>query len=250
MYKIIVCEDELLQLHQITTLINNYILFHNENFELGLSTQMPYECLEYVNRFHVKNGIYLLDINLNSDINGIDLAEKLRMMDSQARIIFVTTHDEMAPITFRKRVEALGFIAKDQVLEAFRDEIYLTLDLAKERSVDLNKLKSKNFAYTQGGQVINIDIDDVFLLQASSIPHRINIFTCKSNEELLGSLSEFQKKYPQLFRCSKSALINIENISRYDVGRKIIYFEREQLQNLSCKCSITKSRELKRKLKI
>ena len=98
-YPIIICEDQFLQLQQLESIIQNYILFHSELFQIKLKTQSPIEVKTYLKQFQPKNGIYFLDIDLNHSISGIDLAEMIRKADVQAKIIFVTTHDELAPLT-------------------------------------------------------------------------------------------------------------------------------------------------------
>nr|WP_235032807.1 hypothetical protein [Enterococcus sp. CSURQ0835] len=48
-------------------------------------------------------------------MNGIDLAEEIREKDVQAKIIFITTHDELIPLTIQHHIKALGFVTKDSV---------------------------------------------------------------------------------------------------------------------------------------
>ncbi|KRN94156.1 LytR/AlgR family response regulator transcription factor [Pediococcus stilesii] len=244
MYPIIICEDDPAQLHAISTIIKNFILFHEEDFSHSFSTSNPEKCLDYLKSHHIRNGIYLLDIDLGTSMNGIDLAEQIRQLDVQSEIIFITTHNEMAPLTLKRRVEALGFIDKDNSLEKIRDEIYETLNLSKIRSDERKKTKGKNFNFSIGSRIFNFDLDDVLMLETSKTPHRINLFTKNGEYEFYGKLRDYEKKYIELFRCSKSALINVKNISEYDTSTKMIYFN----SSLSCKCSIIKSRELKQTL--
>ena len=57
--------------------------------EIILSTSNPYELLDTIENKDY-TGIYFLDIDLNSNINGIDLAKKIRCYDPRGFIIFVT----------------------------------------------------------------------------------------------------------------------------------------------------------------
>lgn len=57
-YPIIICEDQLSQLQQLETIIQNYILFHSDFFKLSLKTQSPSEVKIYLKQFRPKNGIY------------------------------------------------------------------------------------------------------------------------------------------------------------------------------------------------
>lgn len=76
--------------------------------------------------------VFLLDIALNSDINGIQLASQIRDLGIRSKIIFVTTHTELSLTVFQYQVEALDFILKD-----FPDRLYERLNtvlrVAQER---------------------------------------------------------------------------------------------------------------------
>ena len=43
---------------------------------------------------------------------GLDIAKEIRKKDPNATIVFVTTHSEFMPVTFKYRVAALDFIDK------------------------------------------------------------------------------------------------------------------------------------------
>jgi len=246
MYPIIICEDSPIQLEQVTTIVKNYVLFHDEDFELALSASTPKECLAYLAKESPRNGVYLLDIDLNSDINGIELAGKIRALDVQAKLIFITTHDEMAPITLKRQLEALCFISKEQPIEKIRDEIIDNLTLARARSVAAADDQQQNFSFAMGSRIFNLPFRDLLFLESSDIPHRVKVHARNGEYEFYGKMADVEKQYPELFRCAKSALINVSNILEYDVKSKMIYFG----DALSCKCSITKTRELKQRLNV
>ena len=42
-YPIIICEDQIVQLNQLETIVQNFILFHSDIFQLSLKTQSPTE---------------------------------------------------------------------------------------------------------------------------------------------------------------------------------------------------------------
>lgn len=144
-YPIILCEDHAVQLNQLETIIKNFILFHTELFQLCLKTTNPIEVEQFLRKVKPTKGIYILDIDLNHSINGIDLAEKIRAQDVEAKIIFITTHEEMMPLTIQRRVETLGFVTKDQPFESYRAEIVELLVLAQKR-IDASRNK-KNQAF-------------------------------------------------------------------------------------------------------
>lgn len=240
-YPIILCEDQLLQLNQLERIIKNFILFHDEIFEIVLTSQTPTEVEKYLKQFHPTQGIYFLDIDLNAAMNGIELAELVRKHDVQAKIIFVTTHDEMLPLTIQRRVETLGFVQKDQELDAYKSEIAELLLLAKER-IDATKVaKNQAFIFSIGSQVFTIDLADIYFLEPSEMPHRLVLYTKNGQYEFYGKLNEFEQKYPSLTRISRSTLVQVNNAKEIDFKKRMIYFT----PDLCKKFSLGKANKIK-----
>src|SRR4051794_9929355 len=110
MQKIYICEDNLSQLNDIKEIIENYILIEELDMEIILATQNPDELIQVLEDNPPSKAIYFLDIDLNHQLDGIQLAQHIRQVDDLGRIIFITTHAELAPVTFRYKVEALDYI--------------------------------------------------------------------------------------------------------------------------------------------
>lgn len=215
-YPIIICEDDPVQLKNLRTLIENYLLFHNDFFQLDLSVQTPNEVLTYMNTTAPTDGTYILDIDLQADINGIDLAEQIRKLDINGNVIFTTTHDEMAPTTLKRKVAAIGFIEKDQSIESYRDELYGTLTYIEKLANKSHAYQQQYFSFEVGNQLFNFDQDEVFSIESSPIPHQL-VFTSKTGQyEFYGKLKELEKQYTFLFQLSRSCLINVVNVRKVD----------------------------------
>lgn len=232
-YPIILCEDKLIQLQQLDNIIQNYIIFHSDMLKVVLKTQSPQEVKEYLEKFKPQNGIYFLDIDLNHSLNGIDLAEIIRKYDVQAKIIFITTHDEMAPITLKRKVEALGFIVKDQEFDSFRSEIMDLLELAQKRINAIKIARNVTFTFSVGTQTYNIDIDEILFIEPSGIPHRVILYTKQGQYEFYGRLNELEEKYSALFRASRGCLVNLKNTKEIDFRKRILVFDEELTRSFS-----------------
>lgn len=243
MYSIIVCEDDSLQLEMLKDFIEKFILFHNE-FSLLLGTQYPQGVLAFLKKNKVSKGIYVLDVNLNCEMTGIDLAEKIRVLDPQAKLIFITTHEELAPLTLSRRVEALDYVLKKNSKEEIRSCLIENLLLAKERLVNLQECKEKNLSFSVGKILYNVDIEDVFFLEPSKLSHKLTLYTKKGQYEFYGSLNEYQERHCELYRASKKSLVNLKNVLKVDFASRKIIFSGE----LFCRYSVGQVKKLKKLL--
>lgn len=106
MLYIFVCEDNAVQRQAIVQTIQNTVLIEELDMRLVLDTGDPYVLLEKI-KGSQSTGIYFLDIDLGSNINGMKLAQQIRLFDPRGFIIFITAHSELSYMTFQYRVEAM-----------------------------------------------------------------------------------------------------------------------------------------------
>lgn len=114
MLPIYVCDDNKELLKQIEAHIKTYIQFKNENIDLSIYTYSDAYKFQRVIDTIDSTGIYFLDIQLDKDISGLDLADEIRKKDPFGFIIFVSTFEEYIPQTFSKKLSAMDFIVKDK----------------------------------------------------------------------------------------------------------------------------------------
>lgn len=238
---VLICEDDLYQLQQVDSIIRNYIIFHDEQFKLGIPTQNPFDILQYVNKFSINGGIYFLDIDLKSSINGIELAKKIKELDIDARFIFITTHDEMAISAMQLEIRAFDFILKDQKLDEFMDQIRNSL-IKAQKDIEITKNNHKQlFSFSIGNTTNNINMDDVIYITTSDIPHQVDLYTIDSKFSFYSNLNDIGNKYSNLFRSKRSCLVNPINIRNINYSKHTL----ELINGVIIKFSLRKSKELR-----
>lgn len=238
---VLICEDDLYQLQQVDSIIRNYIIFHDEQFKLGIPTQNPFDILNYVKKFSTNGGIYFLDIDLKSSINGIELAKRIKELDIDARFIFITTHDEMAISAMQMEIRAFDFILKDQKLDKFMDQVRDSLVKA-QKDIEITKNNHKQlFSFSIGSLTNNINMDDVVYIITSDIPHQVDLYTTDSKFSFYSNLNDIGNKYPNLFRSKRSCLVNPTNIKSVDYSKHTL----KLINNIVIKFSLRKSKELR-----
>ena len=147
-HRIFICEDDPIQLLSLKQYVANYSAFHERDFSVSLATQMPEEIQKFVETFAVKGGIYFLDIDLGvGHINGLELAEWIRKHDAEAKISFITTHNEMVSKVVSRHIECLSFIYKDDNIENIHNEISYSLHEAQRRIDAIEKSNERQISY-------------------------------------------------------------------------------------------------------
>ena len=112
MIDIFICEDNTKQLNLFQTYISNFILMEGFDMRIVQATADPHQLLKEI--LTIENtGLFFLDIDLQSDMNGLALAQRIRQIQPRCFIVFITSHSEMSLRTFQYKAEALDFIVKD-----------------------------------------------------------------------------------------------------------------------------------------
>lgn len=220
MFPILICEDNVVHLDQISTIIKHYLMMNENNYIISFLSQDPYQIIEYLKENKPRKGIYFIDVDLQSDINGLELARNIRNKDIEGKIIFITSDQTAAKESFRYSVEALGFIEKTADLNYLREEICKSLRTALDRQIQVNEIKKEHFSFTYAGETYHFNLDEVILLETSDTPHKLKLYTVDSLFEFSGAINHFEDRYPKFIRINRYALINPEHISFFNSTSK------------------------------
>ncbi len=223
MLDIFVCEDNAAQRRTIVQIIQNTVLIDELDMRLVLDTEDPYALLEKINTCQ-NTGIYFLDIDLNSNINGMKLAQQIRLSDPRGFIIFITAHSELSYMTFQYRVEAMDFVLKDNPAEV-KVKIRECLLNAMERYTLQTNKTHKVYTIETCGRKISVDYDDIFFFETSANIHKVILHAKDRQIEFSGTIKELAATLGGDFvRCHRSFLVNKKNIKELDAKNRIVYF--------------------------
>ena len=223
MLDIFVCEDNAAQRRSIVQTIQNTVLIEELDMQLVLDTENPYVLLNKV-KTNQNTGVYFLDIELDSDMNGMKLAQQIRLFDPRGFIIFITAHSELSYMTFQYKVEAMDFVLKDCPAEAKVKIRECMLNAMERYTLQTNKTH-KVYTVDIGGRKISIDYDDIFFFETSSNIHKVILHAKDRQIEFSSTMKELTGTLEGSFvRCHRSFLVNKNNIKEIDAKNRIIYF--------------------------
>ncbi|MFA5152285.1 MAG: LytTR family DNA-binding domain-containing protein [Clostridia bacterium] len=228
MLDIFICEDNKQQLNSLIKIINNLILFENYDMRIKVATHDPYEILKVVEESNYPC-IYFIDIELGSSINGIALSEKIRKYDSRGFIIFITTHDNMRPLTFQYKVEALDYIIKNNI-KSIEQRISECLVNVLEKYLKATHEVVKIFHIDKEDRTIHIEYNQMFYIETSATAHKVILHANDRQIEFYGNLDKIIKVLDKRFcRCHKSFIVNKEKIKEVDKKNRVIRLTNDEV---------------------
>ncbi len=111
MIKIVVVEDDKKAQLEIKNILRQLDIFKEEEIKIEYFTKCT-NALKEIIEDTADRKIYILDIELETKISGIDIAKFVREIDWESEIIFITNHDKMFETTYRNVYNVMDFIEK------------------------------------------------------------------------------------------------------------------------------------------
>ncbi len=233
MLSIYICEDDLKQRELLVQCINRCIENEKLNFLISCADDNPYKILELV-RKDDNECIFFLDIDLGSDMNGIELSSELRAIKPRCFIIFVTTHSEMSYLTFNYKVEAMDYIIKDNVNDVdnrIRTCLINCDCLSNQNPED----GAKTFSVKIGDKIKMVPMEEIIYFEVSNVNRKILLYGDNLKIEFFGNLKGVEKDVDKRFyRCHRSFLINKDKIEEIDFDNNYVVMS----NGVSCPISI------------
>lgn len=222
MIKIFICEDNVEERKRIKNIIKSALLMEQFNMKIFISTGDPYEIIEEV-KSNPATGLYFLDVDLNAEINGIQLAEQIRKYDPRGFIVFITTHEEMSHLTFLYKVEALDYIYKDnfQTVPLKIQECMKNVDSKANHDPEPFE---KTFSAKVSGNIITVKQADIIYFETSSTIHKVVLHTENRRLEFYDKMKNLEKVLGEpFFRCHNSFLINKNHLVEINTRERIAH---------------------------
>lgn len=211
MLSVYICDDIQDHLVQYKKIIQHFLIFKDWDIQIVSATTNPYELIAILGK-QTDMGIYFLDIDLKSNINGFQLAEIIREHDPRGFIVFITTHNECSHIPYDNGIEALNYILKDDP-QKVNSKIEQCLQKAYLRYIDFASDEQLYLTLKTSSTTYFLKFDEISVIRTSVVPHQIDIIKNDGFLSIYGKLKDIEKKLDQrFFRIHNSYIININCI--------------------------------------
>jgi len=224
MLKIFICEDDQIQKEKLEKIIKDYIMIEELDMKITLSTHDPDIILMKVQEKPQQGSLYFLDVDLNHKLDGIALATQLRTLDPSGKIVFVTTHGEMALLTFKHKIEALDYIVKDSDLEEVKRKIVKCIKVAHDRQLRSKSLKEDYFIVKTGEKTNFIPLKKIMFFETSNVRNRLVLHLENSKIQFRGTMKDVENYNQTFVRVHHSVVANKYNVANIDHKRMEIEF--------------------------
>lgn len=219
---ILVLEDDFLQQTRMEQVITKLIDKHHIDVKTCEVFGKPSQLMDAIEE---KGGhqLFFLDIEIKTEeLKGFQVAKQIRMIDPYAIIVFVTTHSEFMPLSFRYQVLALEFIDKELPESEFEERIERVLLYANEK--DSKSAAQDAFYYKSKFAQVQYPFDEIYYIETSLRPHKVVLYTKNDRMEFTASLSQIMKQEKRLIQVHRSFVINPANVVKVDRHNRLVYF--------------------------
>lgn len=215
MLNFVLCDDNLNIVNKMKEMLEIIFVKHDIEANVSFISDNAKDTLNFVNDNHVD--VAILDVNLNSNISGIDLAKQIRKNNKDIYIIFSTGHMEYSLIAYT--VKTFDYLPKPITIER--------LEITINRLLDDMQTSNKKFINIDKKTILNPD--EINYIKKDGM--KLIFCTDSDNYEVYNSFNKIQSSLPDNFvRCHKSYIANTNNILNVNTKKNIINFNND----LSC----------------
>lgn len=199
-YRIAICDDEQNQIEYITSIVTSWSNHKGHSCEIRTFASAEAFLFEYEE--DKAYDILLLDVEMKN-MNGIELAKRIRKDNNRAEILFITSHFEFVGEGYE--VDALHYLIKPISVEK------LTQVLTK--AAEKLSVEPPSVVISCEGETVKLYESDI--LYVESFLHYIVIHTKDNEYKIKENISVFENKVSDVFyRIHRSYLVSLKYITR------------------------------------
>ena len=223
MINFIVCDDNKEILNNVEKIIIKAMMNNDTGYQIHKFKDYDSKFKELIKE-KIPNKIYILDIETPTS-SGIDIARKIRNIDYNSIIIFLTVHEELGYTILQKELLFLSFINK---YDNYEPKLLKTIKTAL-RKINSNQM----LRYTKSGIIYTIPLEDILYIVRDSIERKSLVKTEYLEIMVSKQLKDIKKELTEDFVYShRSCIVNKNNVRIVDMRNHKITFNNNETINL------------------
>lgn len=223
MFKIAICEDKKVHLE-----INKFIIkkwSEKNNISVIIREYCSAEEFIFKELDNLDLDCVLLDIEMKN-INGIELATKIRQKDKSIGLVFITGIDEFMSVGYD--LDAIHYLIKP----IKQEKLFECLDKVWQK-IKFEKSNSNNFIVKRPGQITKVKMTDIMYFE--SYQHYVDVHTTQEVYTIKKNLYELEDELDKnkFIRCHKSYIVNVFYIN--EIKNNNLILDNEEIVPVSKK---------------
>lgn len=197
--------------------------------------EMEYDAIEIVNNsdslFKIlptfQPDLLILDIHIEGNLDGIQIAEKVHQMNAYIPIIFITSFKDNETFQRAKSTKPYAFLTKPFDEKVLANTIELAFQYYKTQISLLTPIKMPDSLFIKTDNLLKkIHFEEIGYIESED--HYVQIVTAKRKYLIRHSLNEMIQKLPAdiFFQVSRSCLVNLQHIDSVDIdNNELLIFQ-------------------------
>ena len=217
MVHIVICENNKNYRVRTYDIIESFMMKTNINYTIRTFEYYTDRLKKIIEHPEDGHYIFILDINLENDDSGIDIANDIRKNDYDSVIILETGYKELISEAQRLRLQILDYVCKninyDKNIKELLELSLEIFDLKKSIKFQIEKID------------YNLKYKDVLYIETDSIERKCLIKTTNKKYESKKPLYFFEKQLNKdFYKIGRGCIVNMKNIKKCDFDNNVIIF--------------------------
>lgn len=220
MVKIIIVEDDEKMQQKIKEVVSKAFFSIDLEFEIRLFKKYDIN-LEKIIKDNSEKKLFLLDIELNTSVSGINIANMIREDDWESEIIFLTNHDKMFEQVYRTIYKVFDFIEK-------------YYDFEKRLNRDLCKIINKNYdnkmvTFYNKKITLQLHYKDITYITRDTKERKLVIYTTNNRFFVSMSIQDCLKMLDSRFSLiHRACIVNKERVNEYNWSKGFFILDNKE----------------------
>jgi len=223
MIRIIIVEDEDMYIEKTKKIVDKFKYKYDDDIKVYGFNGYSKSLLSVINSSDEKT-IYILDIELNGEKSGIEIASLIRKQNWDSEIIFITNHDNLFETAHRNVYDVFDFIEK-----CHNFENRLKDDLA---NILLHKTDKKLFRYKGRNVDLEIYLNSINYIYRDKEERKLVIETDSQSYAVTLGVKEILDLLDERFKMvHRSCIVNTDKVDAYDWNKLRIIMKNGKIVN-------------------
>lgn len=237
MISFIVVEDDKKTQEVIKEVLRKTVIQNDKNIKVKYFSKYNKE-LKNIIEDNTMQKVYIMDIELETKMSGIEIAKRIRKEDWESEIIFITCHDKMFETVHRDVLKVFNFIEKFHDMEKRLEK---DIELIFERKFD-----NKMFKISNRNVDLQIYYRSITYITRDKEERKILIHTDKNTFKVNLNLSEVSELLDSRFiQTHRSCITNRQRVNQWqwtkgyyvlDNGQRVEYLSKKYKKEVENVC--------------